>query len=124
MARQSIPASPWCLLALVWWAGCGSDEGSSQPPTDIVRSEPVVPAVGIAAGGSYVAVNERDRKQTQADLDELKQEMSVVTVNVTNSNGSVSQVRLKKQPFGYVGPNGEHYDHLPTDGELRVAYGF
>jgi hypothetical protein len=53
-----------------------------------------------------------------------RQEMNTVTVNITNSNGSVSQVRLRKQGVGYVGPRGEYYDHLPTDEELKPIYGF
>ena len=49
--------------------------------------------------------------------------MNVVIVYVTNSNGSVSQVRLKKQGVGYVGPKGEYYNHLPTPEELKPVYG-
>jgi len=50
--------------------------------------------------------------------------MNTMTVNITNSNGSVSQVVLRKQGVGYVGPRGEFYDHLPTGEELKPIYGF
>jgi len=50
--------------------------------------------------------------------------VEVVMVNVTNSNGSISQVSLQKQGVGYVGPKGEFYDHLPTSEELKPIYGF
>jgi len=50
--------------------------------------------------------------------------MNIVVVNITNSNGSISQVRLRKQGVGYVGPRGEYYDQLPTGEQLRPIYGF
>ena len=60
----------------------------------------------------------------QAEIGNLRQEMNTMTVNITNSNGSVSQVVLRKQGVGYVGPRGEFYDHLPTGEELKPIYGF
>ena len=53
-----------------------------------------------------------------------RQEMNTVTVNMKNSNGSISTVKLRKQGVGYVGPRGEYYDHLPTGEELQPIYGF
>lgn len=79
--------------------------------------------VAAAAGTVYGVMNERDKKQMQAELDDIKQETNVVTIYVTNSNGSVSPVRLEKQGAGYVGPKGEYYSHLPTPEELKLAYG-
>jgi hypothetical protein len=57
-------------------------------------------------------------------MDNMRADMNVETVTVTNSNGSKISVRLQKQGVGYVGPRGEYYDHLPTDAELRPVYGF
>jgi hypothetical protein len=54
----------------------------------------------------------------------MRQEMDFVTVNITNSNGSISRVRLRPEGVGYVGTRGEFYDHLPTEDELRPMYGF
>lgn len=86
----------------------------------------IVAGAAIAAGTVYAVVNERDKAKTEAkteaEIEEIRQEMSVVTVNVTNSNGSITQVRLQKQGVGYVGPKGEFYDHLPTEEELKPAY--
>jgi hypothetical protein len=45
-------------------------------------------------------------------------------VNVTNSNGSVIQVPMRKQGVGYVGPRGEYYQTLPTGEQLKPIYGF
>ena len=60
----------------------------------------------------------------QAEIDSVRQEMNTVTVDITNSNGSVSQVKLQKQGPGYVGPRGEHYETLPTEEQLKPVYGF
>jgi hypothetical protein len=84
----------------------------------------VAGAVAAGVGTVYAVANERDKRQTQAELNDLRQEMNVVHVNVTNSNGSISQVRLEKQGVGYVGPKGEFYDHLPTGEELKATYAF
>jgi hypothetical protein len=50
--------------------------------------------------------------------------MNYVTVNVSNSNGSISRVRLRRDGIGYVGTRGEFYDHLPTQDGPRPIYGF
>jgi len=90
------------------------------------KTKLAIAGVAVAGGTIYGVVNERDKKQTQvrtqAELEQIRQEMNVVTVNVANSNGSVSLVRLRKQGIGYIGPKGEYYDHLPTDEELRPTY--
>lgn len=96
------------------------DDGGGD---DDDKTKLAVVGVAAAAGTIYAVANERDKKQTQAELDNIKQEMNVVTVNVTNSNGSISQVRLTKQGVGYVGPKGEYYNHLPTSEELQPVYG-
>jgi len=75
--------------------------------------------IGAAIGGGagYIIGNESDKKKAKAEMD-------TVEVKITNSNGSISTVKLKKQGVGYVGPRGEYYDHLPTSEELRPVYGF
>ncbi len=79
-------------------------------------------AVGAAAG--YMLGNEGDRKNAQAERAYMRQEMGTVAVNITNSNGSVSQVRLRRQGVGYVGTRDEYYSILPTEDQLRPIYGF
>jgi hypothetical protein len=82
--------------------------------------------IGAAVGGGtgYMIGNEQDKKKAAADRDKLREEMNTVMVKVTNSNGSIIQVPLKKQGVGYVGPRGEYYDNLPTEDQLRPVYGF
>jgi hypothetical protein len=82
--------------------------------------------VGAAVGGAtgYMLGNESDRRKAQVERAYLRREMNTVLVKVTNSNGSVVQVPLRKQGVGYVGTRGEYYGTLPTDDQLRPVYGF
>jgi len=82
--------------------------------------------IGAAVGGGagYIIGNEQDKKRAQREIGSLSQQMNTVTVNVVNSNGSISQVVLTKQGVGYIGPRGEFYNHLPTGDELKPIYGF
>jgi len=49
---------------------------------------------------------------------------TAITVWVTNSNGSRTSVQLTRNGPWYVGPRGEYYTEMPTNEQLRVAYGF
>jgi outer membrane murein-binding lipoprotein Lpp len=82
--------------------------------------------IGAAVGGTagYMVGNESERQKAQAERAYMRQEMRTVAVNITNSNGSVSQVRLRRHGVGYVGTRGEYYHRLPTEDQLRPIYGF
>ena len=119
-------------LALV--AGCESDAqtgaaigalagaGIGQLAGGDTESTLIGAAVGGGAG--YMLGSEQDKKKAADDRESIRQEMNTVMVKVTNSNGSISQVPLRKQGVGYVGPRGEYYDKLPTEDQLRPIYGF
>jgi len=109
-------AQTGALLGTAAGAGVGALAGGSTEGT----------LIGAAVGGGvgYILGNEQDKKKTRAEMDSLRHEMSTVMVKVTNSNGSVIQVPLRKQGVGYVGPRGEYYDKLPTEEQLRPVYGF
>lgn len=121
-------------LGLVFVVGCESDAqtgagvgalagaGIGQLAGGSTESTLIGAAVGGGAG--YMIGNERDKKKTKTEMNNLRAEMNTVTVNITNSNGSVSQVQLQKHGVGYQGPRGEYYDHLPTSEELVPVYGF
>ena len=51
-------------------------------------------------------------------------ERGPITVWITNSNGSRTSVKLTREGPWYVGPRGEYYAEMPTNGQLRVVYGF
>lgn len=82
--------------------------------------------IGAAVGGTagYFLGNEGDKEKARAEREDLRQDMNTVMVKVTNSNGSIIQVPLRKQGVGYVGTRGEYYETLPTEDQLRPVYGF
>ncbi|HUT28178.1 MAG TPA: glycine zipper domain-containing protein [Sedimentisphaerales bacterium] len=101
-------------------AGVGAIVGHQSGKT----AEGALIGGAVGGGAGYIVGNEQDKKKAAAERDTLRQEMNTVTVNITNSNGSVSQVLLRKQGVGYVGPRGEYYNSLPTEDQLRPIYGF
>ena len=123
------------IFVAVWISGCQSDAqtgaliggaagaGIGQLAGRHTKSTLIGAAVGSGAG--YMIGNESEKKKTKAEMEGIRQEMNTVTVNVTNSNGSITPVALKKQGVGYVGSRGEYYNSLPTSEQLRQAgYGF
>jgi YMGG-like Gly-zipper len=46
-----------------------------------------------------------------------------ITINVPNDNGGYADVMLKRSENGFVGPQGEYYDSIPTIEQLRILYG-
>ena len=90
-------------------------------------------AIGAATGGvgGYVLGNEKDKAQTQADLqaaqaqaNQASIQANTVIINVHNSNGSITPITLTRQGNLYVGPKGEQYTALPTEEQLKTVYGF
>jgi outer membrane lipoprotein SlyB len=94
---------------------------------------------GVGAGAGYMIGNEADKKKAAAETArlqqqnaqlqqqnaQLQQEAGTVTINVTNSNGSITPVTLRRQGAVYIGPRGETYPNLPTEEQLKQAgYGF
>ena len=102
-------------------AGLGALTGAGIGQLAGKDTESTLIGAAVGAGAGYMIGSEQDKKKAQAERDALRQEINTVTVNITNSNGSVSQVRLTKQGVGYVGPRGEYYDKLPTGEQLRQA---
>lgn len=121
-------------VGLVFFAGCESDAQTGAALGSLAGAgigqlaggDTESTLIGAAVGGGvgYILGNESDKKKTRAEMYCLQDEMNTVTVNVTNSNGSVSQVKLRKHGVGYVGTRGEYYTSLPTEDQLRPVYGF
>jgi len=134
MAKQFVTISVAVLVsvALAFLAGCESDAqtgalvgtaaGAGIGQLAGGSTEATLIGAAIGGGAGYMVGNERDKKKTKTEMNNIRAEMNVVTVTITNSNGSKKQVRLQKQGVGYIGPQGEYYDHLPTDEELRPLY--
>jgi hypothetical protein len=122
-------------LGLVFTAGCESDAqtggvvgalagaGIGQLAGGDTESTLVGAAVGGGVG--YAVGNEQDKKKMRAEMYGTGQTATnTVTVNVVNSNGSITPVVLRIQGNVYVGPKGEQYMSLPTPEQLKPVYGF
>ncbi len=109
-------AQTGALLGTGIGAGVGALAGGSTESTLI--------GAAVGGGAGYMLGNEGDKKKAAADRENIRQEMNTIMVKVTNSNGSIIQVPVKRQGVGYVGPRGEYYNDLPTEDQLRPIYGF
>lgn len=138
----SVPVTVICLVVLVFGVGCDSDAkndtliggGIGAGAGAIIGHQSGKTGQGALIGGAIGAGtgllfgNAQDKKkhETATPAKSEKQDAAnIVTVNITNSNGSFTPVKLTKQgENNYVGPKGEVYDHLPTEAELKPVYGF
>ena len=78
--------------------------------------------------GGYVVVQPpADSGQSNASTSTVAQPQTptgaTVIINVPNSSGGYTAVRLIKKDVGYVGPQGEFYPDYPTVDQLKVLYG-
>ena len=82
--------------------------------------------IGAAVGGGagYIIGNESDKKKTRGEIAAVRAEQNIVTVWITNSNGSKLPVKLTKSGPGYRGPRGEYYEKMPSEENLKMVYGF
>jgi uncharacterized protein YcfJ len=118
--ESSSDAQKGAGLGALVGAGVGAIVGHQSGNT----AEGALAGAAVGGGVGYMAGNESDKEKTQAEIDSLRAEQNVVTVWITNSNGSKIPIRLKRSGPNYIGPKGDYYDHLPTEEELRPVYGF
>jgi len=90
---------------------------------------------GVGAIGGYVVGNEMDKsnakKQQQitgptpsSTYNAPASDANTVTIWINNSNGSQTAVKLTRNGDGsYTGPRGERYQSMPTEQQLKQAYG-
>ena len=122
------------IIAVVFIAGCESDAKTGAAIGGLAgaaigqavggNTEGTLIGAGVGAGAGYIIGNEQDKKKQKSTAEELSNESNLVTVDITNSNGSVSQVKLRKEGSRYIGPKGEYYEQLPSEEVLRPVYGF
>ena len=67
--------------------------------------------IGAAVGGGagYMMGNEAEKK--------------TVSVWITNSNGSMTEVKLRRQGPGFIGTKNDYYPSMPTTEQLTQLYG-
>ncbi|MGA2322875.1 MAG: glycine zipper domain-containing protein [Sedimentisphaerales bacterium] len=138
----SVPVTVICLVVLVFGVGCDSGAKTGAVAGGAVGAgtgaiighqsgktgQGALIGGAIGAGTGFLLGNAQDKKkhETATPAKSEKQDAAnIVTVNIANSNGSITPVKLAKQgENSYVGPKGEVYDHLPTEAELKPVYGF
>lgn len=121
-------------LGLTFLIGCQSDAQTGTAIGALAGAgigqlaggdtEATLIGAAIGAGAGYMLGNESDKERSRAERAGLRQELNTVMVKVTNSNGSIIQVPLRKHGVGYIGTKGEYYATLPTEDQLRPVYGF
>ena len=84
-------------------------------------------AVGAVLFGVGALLGEIDRQNEDCEREhedggERRQEDEVV-IQIRNDNGSETPVVLTRKGGTYFGPEGEHYDRLPTEEQLKPVYG-
>ena len=124
-------------VCVMFWGGCETESQNSA-----LLGTAIGAGIGALAGGDtegaliggaigggvgYMAGNESEKKKTeqktQQQIANIQAQQNVVTVWITNSNGSQTPVKLTKDGPGYIGPRGEHYSSLPTEEQLKQVYG-
>ena len=138
----SVPVTVICLVVLVFGVGCDSGAKTGAVAGGAVGAgagaiighqsgktgQGALIGGAIGAGTGLLLGNAQDKKKQETATpakSEKQDAANIVTVSITNSNGSFTPVKLTKQgENNYVGPKGEVYDHLPTEAELKPVYGF
>jgi hypothetical protein len=90
-------------------------------------------AVGATLFGVGAALAEMDKqhhppsKEAHEGISDNKQHEESIRetyiIEIHNSNGSVTPVKIRRKGSVYIGPNNERYDELPTEEQLRPVYG-
>jgi len=84
-------------------------------------------ALGGLMGGAMGHQTDKSNAQMgamNAQIGAANEAANTTVINVKNSNGSYTPVSLRRLGNQYVGPRGEYYPALPTEDQLKVAYGF
>ena len=88
------------------------------------NTEGTLIGAGVGAVGGYIIGNEMDKSDERARQAKDAEQANTCVINVTNSNGSVTPITLRRVGSVWVGPRGEQYSTLPTADQLRTVYGF
>lgn len=131
-------------IGILMVTGCGSDKqnkaliggaiGAGVGQAIGRDTEGTLIGAGVGAGAGYLLGKDEPKPAAQPQPNYAQPTYSTppaqptgntVSVWVTNSNGSQTEVKLTSNADGsYTGPKGERYATLPTDEQLRQAYGF
>ena len=130
-------------FAVLCVGGCGSDKqnkaliggaiGAGVGQAVGRDTEATLIGAGVGAGAGYLLGKDESKQQAppppppQQGYTQPAPAASgpPISVWVTNSNGSQTEVKLTRNADGtYTGPKGERYATMPTEKQLKSAYGF
>jgi hypothetical protein len=89
-------------------------------------------AVGATLFGVGAALAEMDKQhhtpskeahENMVKNDKAESIRETYIIEIHNSNGSVTSVKIRRKGSVYIGPNDERYDELPTEEQLKPVYG-
>ena len=90
-------------------AGIGQAAGRNTQSTLI--------GAGVGAGAGYLIGKHEENKEVKQNPDNFTE------IEFMNSDGTTTKVALRKSNGGYIGPQGEFYQNLPTQSEMKQKYG-
>ena len=107
-----------------WGTAIGA--GAGQLIGGDTKATVIGAGAGAAAGYIWGSMDDKKKKeQTQTQTQTAQTDGNSVTVWLTNSNGSKTPVKLNRNADGsYTGPKNEIYLTMPTEEQLKKAYGF
>jgi hypothetical protein len=100
------------------WLAAGNGNKGLGPPAH-------ARAYGLR-GKQQIAVNvnvKPEASASQGQIENVSQQANTTIVNITNSNGSITPVTLKRSGNVWIGPRGEQYLSVPTAEQLKPVYG-
>ena len=129
------------LCVIIFTSGCNEDLRVSRIYQSAITGAVIGGIVGYqsreegegaAVGAALFGVGEllsqidenKDREQNKAKHRHNENIKETYIIQVHNSNGSITPVELTKEGNIYIGPKGEQYEKLPTEDDLKKAYGF
>ena len=98
-------------------AGIGALVGAGLGQAIGRNTKSTVIGGAIGAGAGYLIGRHEQNKEVQQHPEQFTQ------IGFTNSDGTNTIVALRKSDGGYVGPDNEYYNSLPTGDELKARYG-
>jgi outer membrane lipoprotein SlyB len=98
-------------------AGIGALIGAGIGQAAGRNTESTLIGAGVGAGAGYLIGSHEENKEVRQNPD------SFTEIEFTNSDGTTTKVALRKANGGYIGPQGEYYEKLPTQSEMKKKYG-
>lgn len=78
---------------------------------------------GLFVVGELLKQSDRHHREKERERERKESRSKQVIVEIHNDNGSITPVTLRKKDGSYIGPKGERYENLPTEGQLKPLYG-